>query len=64
MQLPQADTGTIETLCRLAALDVPEQERRILAGMLERHLAAFQMIEALDLHEVCSAATYEPDWDE
>lgn len=59
------DVQTVDTMCAIAGLEVPEQEKKILAGMLERHIAAFAMVVgALDLREVASADCFEPDWNE
>lgn len=57
------DPQAVDTVCLVAGVDVPEEEKRILAGMLERHIAAFAIVvEALDLQEVASADRFEPDW--
>lgn len=57
------DAETIDTMCAVAGVDVPQEEKRILAGMLERHVAAFAIVVgALDLGAVASADRFEPDW--
>ena len=57
------DVETVDTMCAIAGVDVPQQEKRILAGMLERHVAEFAVVVgALDLREVASADRFEPDW--
>jgi Asp-tRNA(Asn)/Glu-tRNA(Gln) amidotransferase C subunit len=53
---------TVEALCGLASLKVPGHDLRVLAGMLERHVAAFHVVEELDLEEVGPAGKFEPDW--
>lgn len=59
------DVQTVDTMCAIAGLEVPEQEKKVLAGMLERQVAAFAMVVgALDLQEVASADRFEPDWNE
>jgi hypothetical protein len=63
--MPKFDVETVDTMCAIAGLEVPQQEKEILAGMLERHVAAFAMVVgALDLQEVASADRFEPDWNE
>jgi hypothetical protein len=52
-------------MCAVAGLEVPDLEKPVLAGMLERHLAAFEaVVGALDLSDVASADTFEAGWDE
>ncbi len=59
------DVRTVDTMCGIAGLEVPEQEKMVLAGMLERHVAAFaKVVGVLDLRQVASADRFEPDWNE
>ena len=63
--MTQFDVQTVDTMCAIARLEVPEQDRKVLAGMLERHVAAFAMVVgALDLQQVASADRFEPDWND
>jgi hypothetical protein len=63
--MPKFDVETVDTMCAIAGLEVPEEEKKILAGMLERHVAAFTMVVGtLDLQEVAPADRFEPDWNE
>ena len=63
--MTQFDVHTVDTMCALAGLEVPEPEKTVLASMLERHVAAFAaVVGALDLREVASADRFEPDWNE
>ena len=59
------DVHTVDTMCAIAGLEVPEQEKKVLAGMLGRQVAAFAtVVGALDLRQVASADRFEPDWNE
>ena len=61
--MSQYDVQTVDTMCAIAGIEVPEQEKKVLVGMLERHLAAFAMVVgALDLQGVASADRFEVDW--
>lgn len=63
--MTQFDVQTVDTMCAIARLEVPEQDKKVLAGMLERHVAAFAMVVgALDLQQVASADRFEPDWND
>lgn len=63
--MTQFDVQTVDTMCAIAGLEVPEQDKKVLAGMLERHVAAFAMVVgALDLQQVASADRFEPDWND
>lgn len=63
--MPQFDVQTIDTMCAIAGLEVSQEEKKVLAGMLERHVAAFgAVVGTLDLRHVASADRFEPDWNE
>ena len=63
--MPHFDVNAIDTMCAVAGLEVPDLEKPVLAGMLERHLAAFEaVVGALNLSDVASADTFEAGWDE
>ena len=63
MSPDEVDADTVQTLARVAGIDLPHEDVEPLVGALKNHLAGMKVLEDLDIDEADPIVTFDPRWE-
>ena len=59
---PRITPDVVDTLAQVAGFEVPEEDRELLAAILQNQLASVRRLEQLDVGDVEPIVSFDPRW--